>query len=387
MSGMINWKNIHLAERRGKFNTEALRIAAARSVEKCEAYVMSLSKLAEGGFNRDLQITMDDDTELLARLPYPSTGPKQFAVASEVATLALLRGHGPPVPRVYSYSTDAQNPIARLHTTPLPASGSIYHTSNIPSHSPRIVIPESSSCRTLLRIDRGPCADPTLKELAYLRAHGRPRFPFERAYREAMDYQLFDPTGHTASLETCLKIVPHLLPLNMDDLLRPVLRHPDLQLNNIFVSDDLDIVGLIDWQHASVQPLFLAAEIPRFFQNYDDPASLDFRPPSPPNLSGEPWEGNNISLRADLSTRPCPISFSPAEAESIMRLQGQQEEVDLQLKHVRNAIGIATDGWTTHQGYEDAVARARQMKVDGLASLETDYKRPDDQPALAVRRL
>ena len=72
-----------------------------------------------------------------------------------------------------------------------------------------------------------------------------------------MDYQLSDPSEHIESLESYLKIAPALLPSN--EFLQPVLRHPDLQPNNIFVSDDLDIVGLIDWQHAAVLPLFLAA--------------------------------------------------------------------------------------------------------------------------------
>lgn len=275
-----------------------------------------------------------------------------------------------------------------------------------------------------------------LKELAWLRTYGRPRYPFQRAYRESMEYQLSLPSDHIRSLEAYLKIAPELLPSN--EFLRPLLRHPDLQPNNIFVSDDLDIVGLIDWQHASALPLFLAAGIPKFFQNYNDPESLAFRPSPPPDLNdmddeekadaltdfrrrhthffylaftqrfnelhframdqstnmltrrifshaGEPWEGNNIPLQADLvlmtklwheySTGPCPMSFSSAEAASIMHQQSMQEEVDLQLKRIRNAIGIGVDGWTPKEDYEAACSRARQMKVDGLASLDTEYER------------
>ncbi|CDM29386.1 unnamed protein product [Penicillium roqueforti FM164] len=54
----------------------------------------------------------------------------------------------------------------------------------------------------------------------------------------------------------------HNLPSN--GYLRLLLHHPDLHSNNKLVSDDLDIVGLIVWQHASVLPLFLAAGIPNF---------------------------------------------------------------------------------------------------------------------------
>ncbi|OJJ67770.1 hypothetical protein ASPBRDRAFT_199991 [Aspergillus brasiliensis CBS 101740] len=487
-------ENIRLAERHGEFGVDALKSAAAKSLGRCDTDVKSLTKLAEGGFNRVLQINMFDDTQVLSRLPYPSTKPKHLAVASEVATLGLLRNHGLPVPRVYAYSTDAKNPVgseyiimeklpgrplgdrwfelsdrerlkvllqlvqleAKLLAINLPASGSLYYTTDLPSDSTRIVIPGSDICigpnvalkwwfaeRSSLRIDRGPYKDaidvlrsPALKELAFLRTYGRPRYPFERAYRESTDYRLSDPSEHIDWLESYLKIAPYLLPSK--EFLRPVLRHPDLQPNNILVSDDLDIVGLIDWQHASVLPLFLAAGIPNFFQNYDDPESLHFRPPPSPDSNdmdeeekanalhefqrrhthffymaftqrfnephframnqttntltrrifthaGDPWEGNNIPLQADLviitkawhnfSTRPCPVSISNDKSKSIMELQSMHEEIDEQLKLIRNYIGISVDGWTPLEDYEAACARARQIKVDVFASLDTDYER------------
>lgn len=64
---------------------------------------------------------------------------------------------------------------------------------------------------------------------------------------------------------------------------RPVLRHPDLQPNNIFIDDDFNITGLIDWQHAVVLPMFLAAGMPNVFQNYDDEQSMSFTPPKLPD--------------------------------------------------------------------------------------------------------
>ncbi|KAL4928800.1 uncharacterized protein BDV17DRAFT_291427 [Aspergillus undulatus] len=70
-SGRYN-ENIRLSERYGKFNIDALRSAAAGAIQKSSADVKALLKLAEDGFNRVLQITLHDGTELLARLPYPS---------------------------------------------------------------------------------------------------------------------------------------------------------------------------------------------------------------------------------------------------------------------------------------------------------------------------
>lgn len=172
---------------------DALKWTAAQSLQKCEQDVRSVSKLAEGGFNRVIQITMDDDTQILARLPYPSTEPRRLAVASEVATLSLLRAHGLPVPRVYAYSTDAENPVgseyiimeklsgtplgscwfdlpdqkrlkvllqlvqleAKLHNIELPASGSIYYTRDLPPGSPSTAIPDSDFCIGLVQLLNG----------------------------------------------------------------------------------------------------------------------------------------------------------------------------------------------------------------------------------------
>ncbi|EDN06435.1 predicted protein [Histoplasma mississippiense (nom. inval.)] len=71
-----------------------------------------------------------------------------------------------------------------------------------------------------------------------------------------------------ANLEKYLQIAPHLIPRDCPALHRPVIRHPDLQPNNIFVSNELEIKGLIDWQHSA--------------------------------HVNDPWEGDNVTLKADL---------------------------------------------------------------------------------------
>ncbi|KAL4921972.1 hypothetical protein BDW62DRAFT_218539 [Aspergillus aurantiobrunneus] len=381
-----------LSERYGGFNIEALRSAAAQSVQRRSTDIKSLPKLAEGGFNRVLQITMVDDTKILARLPYPSTEPKALAVASEVATLALLHARGLPVPRVHAYSTNAKNSVgseyiimeklagqplggrwfdlsdkqrikvllqlvqleAKFCSIKLLASGSIYFSRDLSSDLPRIAISDSGFCigpsaslrwwfaeRATLAINRGPYTDaidalrsPALKELTWLQAY--------------------------------LEIASELLP--SDELLLPLCF--------------LDIAGLIDWQHASVLPLFLAAGIPKFFQNYDDPESLAFldalddfrRRHTHFFYLAFTQRFNEPHFRA-IDHGGCPMSFSSTEANSVMRLQDMQEDVDLDLERVRNAIGISVDGWTTPDEYEAACARAREIKVKGLVFLDTDYER------------
>lgn len=150
-----------------------------------------------------------------------------------------------------------------------------------------------------------------------------------------------------------LQIADRLVPREAF-LTRPMLRHPDLNPNNIFISDEADIVGLIDWQHSKILPLFLQAGVPAHLQYYGDPVSEDLAQPQLPQdiddseaedrekefelyrrrhvhfyyvgatakhndrhfkalmhparlfrrnvyqHAGEPWEGNSIPLKADL---------------------------------------------------------------------------------------
>jgi hypothetical protein len=55
------------------------------------------------------------------------------------------------------------------------------------------------------------------------------------------------------------------------------MRHPDLSPSKIFSPDSGNITGVIDWQHATVLPIFLQAKIPKHFQNYGDDESENFR--------------------------------------------------------------------------------------------------------------
>ncbi|KAJ4349361.1 uncharacterized protein N0V89_007975 [Didymosphaeria variabile] len=192
----------------------------------------------------------------------------------------------------------------KLFNINLPASGSIYYARDLSPGTPKIDVPGSDEglCigpyaalrwwfgeRGELNIDRGPHNDPCLvlqapadKELAWIRAYGRPRFPVERAYRETFNYTKQDPEEHANSLLDYIRLAPHLVP-TCSKLNLPVLRHPDLQPNNIFVSENFTITGLIDWQHSVVLPTFLAAGMPNLFQNYDDGESISFVPPRLPD--------------------------------------------------------------------------------------------------------
>jgi hypothetical protein len=57
---------------------------------------------------------------------------------------------------------------------------------------PRKCTQDQYICMLLTYLDDDPCLvlkTAAAKELAWIRAYGKPRFPFEREYREAFDYK------------------------------------------------------------------------------------------------------------------------------------------------------------------------------------------------------
>lgn len=100
-----------MEERHVEFNVAALHHSAQTSIKEAHGKVKSMSKLAEGGFNRVFTLTFEDGFEMIAKIPYHIAKPDRFATASEVATLALLRLQEIPVPEVYDYSYTAENDV------------------------------------------------------------------------------------------------------------------------------------------------------------------------------------------------------------------------------------------------------------------------------------
>ncbi|KAF2673621.1 hypothetical protein BT63DRAFT_467179 [Microthyrium microscopicum] len=320
------------------FNVLGLQDIAAKAIGKSASDVVSFRKLAEGGFNRIFVIGMNDGREVIARLPCSIALPSRLTVASEAATIMFLRSHGVPVPEVLDYSTTTENAAgveyiimekaageelgdrwfslpdldraklvgrlsqieSLLFSIPLPASGSIFYKKDLDSAIPSLQISNTEfyvgpsveqrwwhDQRGELNVSRGPfrTAEDFLtagaeKELAWLRKFGEPSFP-PREYREFTNYQQSDPAEQIGSLQQFLQIARHLIPTNPEQqyLLKPTLRHPDLNPRNIFVGADLKISSLIDWQHCSAVPLFLQAGVPNTFANFGDEDSVQLKKP------------------------------------------------------------------------------------------------------------
>lgn len=89
-SGRWLWgEESQLRERFLAFNVQELQRVAAESVgaQSC----VSITKLAEGGYNKVFRLVMDNGSVAIARIQNPNAGPAHKATASEVATIDFVR--------------------------------------------------------------------------------------------------------------------------------------------------------------------------------------------------------------------------------------------------------------------------------------------------------
>lgn len=273
---------------------------------------------------------------------------------------------------------------------------------------------------------------PAERERAWLTRHGAPRLPREPLNHEVYDHKKVDPRAQIESLSEYLDLVPWLVPED-EDLHRPVMRHPDLSPNNIFISDGGSITGLIDWQHCAIMPFSLHSRIPEHFQNWGDEDSESFHLPALPanyhdltapekdledekyrrrqlhhfyvgftglhnkkhskalrdssiteanklfEIAGHPWEGDNASLRAQIIRynrfRSLRTKYSEAEEQWALDADEQQKDSANLMQTFRNHIGCNIENWIPAEDHESAMQKARDLKAQVLANAETNADR------------
>jgi len=234
--------------------------------------------------------------------------------------------------------------------------------------------------------------------------------------REHYQYQEQLPSDHIENLDRYLLIASSLIPRN-PALGHFCIRHPDLQPGNIIVSrsleSDLHIVSLIDWQHTSILPQFLFADIPQQLQNYNDPISQSMTRPSRRRLvhnhyvknteeynelhyavltdpmgilrrrlfchASDPWEGETQALKVTLIEAtenwetltgggpPCPVVFDAEDVRKTMELDAELTGADEILEVFQNMIGFGSEGWVPAEHYEEAMTQSKWIKKGSLA--------------------
>lgn len=260
---------------------------------------------------------------------------------------------------------------------------------------------------------------------------------------------MVDPQGQNANLRNYLEIAPYIVPAR-EDWNRPTIRHPDLSPSNVFIDEAGDnITSIIDWERTAVLPMFTNATVPSHFQNFGDEASEYFQFPALPDnfeslsesekeqemelyrrrqlhyyylgftsranqaqfraigtpalslrnqaidAAGQPWEGDNISLKAQLINLSVgwpemnipshllpkppefPIKFTEAKTKSCLAINKEQQPSDAQMQELRNYFGCSVDGWVPAGIYDEAKRKVDEMKAHMLQIAEREEKRQE----------
>lgn len=92
ISGRWLWnEKYQLARRYVEFDLSGLLQVAAQAIGARSC--VKVEKLPEGNFSKVFLITMDDNRELIAKLPNPNAGRPHLTTASEAATMDYVRAH------------------------------------------------------------------------------------------------------------------------------------------------------------------------------------------------------------------------------------------------------------------------------------------------------
>ncbi|OOQ90561.1 phosphotransferase enzyme family protein [Penicillium brasilianum] len=309
-----------LQDRHRAFNVARLQDLAAKAIGSGSC--VSITNLAEGGFNKVFRPDMDDGKSVLTRIPNPNAGPSFHTTASEVATMVFARDllHI-PVPRVLGWNATADNPAGSEYILMEAATGTqlsvvwdelspdsklsimrevvaieskmlslsfshIYFardavegavpaelTNEAPSElkerirktfsiGPTVDRDFWKRERASMEISRGPWS--TSKDYAI--SVGKRELEWIKNYAVAnppSDATLVSPAYHSPEahlqlLEKYLRVALSLM--DMEPILtRPTLWHRDLHSANLFI-DEGHITSVIDWQGSWAGPLLLQAQ-------------------------------------------------------------------------------------------------------------------------------
>ncbi|KAE8153098.1 phosphotransferase enzyme family protein [Aspergillus avenaceus] len=316
-SGRWLWDEAaQLRKRYQPFNVDELKQTAARSVNA--KICVKITKLPEGSYNKAFLLTMDNDVQVIAKIPNPYI-PQKFITASEVATLDFLRNElSIPVPRVFAWSSKKDQPVgveyiimekaagkelskswptmdisdkvdivsqlaniqATIAAVDFGCYGSLFYKEDIegglkiPGITDQFRIGPSCDIRfweeerKFMSAFRGPWSssgayaiDIARREKEWITRFANPRHPAD-PLRQSDSQE--SPDCHIKLLDRYLEVVPHLIP-SYPGQNRSVLWHSDLHFGNIFVKEN-QIVSIIDWQGCSSLPVFHACRIPKFLK-------------------------------------------------------------------------------------------------------------------------
>ncbi|KAJ5445860.1 hypothetical protein N7491_001942 [Penicillium cf. griseofulvum] len=284
-SGRWLWdEEQQLKDRYKAFDVAELQSLAAKAVRSDSC--ISITKLAEGGYNKVFRLIMDDGKRVLARIPNSNAGPAFYSTASEVATMELARDFLQiPVPRVFDWSAISNNTVGSEYIIMEEVSGiqlGLIWNQLSPDRKLSIMKEIVTIESKMLAMSFSQELPPNLKSeytrnsvlgLPSTEAFGtrnarrcRSRgvliksFTIPKPISEAtlISSAQNNPQIHLQLLEKYLKVAPAIIGID-PVLTRPILWHGDLYSSNLFI-DDSYITAIIDWQGSWAGLLFLQSQ-------------------------------------------------------------------------------------------------------------------------------
>ncbi|BDD56256.1 hypothetical protein MAP00_001730 [Monascus purpureus] len=294
-----------LAKRYIRFDIDELARLAVRAAEAASngpRTCISIEKMADGMHNKAIRFTMDNGFQAVGKVPNPNAGLPHLTTASEVATMDFMSNVlGTPVPKVLSWSSSTDNPVAAEYIlmenargVPLSSLwdklgapvkfkvlekvasyqelwsqvcfsqyGSLYYRSDLDQSSPNLQYtdkdgnhavderfavgpsvsrPNVDDGRAKLDFDRGPWDTVD----AYERATGEREAYCIKSMEQlprspiAIHYSgTYQPSRETKlfAIESYLKVVNFLLPED-EDISASCIWHDDLHVENVFVNPE-----------------------------------------------------------------------------------------------------------------------------------------------------
>jgi hypothetical protein len=110
------------------------------------------------------------------------------------------------------------------------------------------------------------------------------------------------------------------------------------------------------------------------------------------DTAARPWEGDNTSLKAGIikisrshlldmtfsrTRKDFPVSYTGEEIVQCLAIDEKQHEADAQMQTLRDCFTTNIDGWVSPELYEQAKARAQDVRQQMIDVVDTDEERQE----------
>lgn len=109
------------------------------------------------------------------------------------------------------------------------------------------------------------------------------------------------------------------------------------------------------------------------------------------DTAARPWEGDNTSLKAEIiklsrcwhdmapsaKKRILPVNYTASGIAQCLAIDEKQQEADAQMQTLRDCFATNIDGWVSSELYEQAKARAEDVKQQMIDAADTDEERKE----------